>query len=374
MIKVLNVTEEGRGGGALGRIRIIAKRLDPSIKTIVVYPRSARAYGKKLKSDGIKGIPVTLHPMTKSGLGAIWYILSFIPELIRLVLVIRRENPDLIHANGSWQIKGIIAGWLTRRKTIWHMNDSYQPLVVRRLFRLLSWMPTGYVYASQRTKIYYHRISQGISPKPSQLISAPVDTDRITNGDSKKRGSPYRFLTVGYINVHKGLEHLLDAAALLQEKEISFDVVGPVIDSQKTYMKELTAHLDTLGVTNVRFLGYKEINNDLLRSYSYYLCSSIREASPMAVWEAMAAGLPIVSTDVGDVSSIIKKYGCGAIAAELDGKSIAQSMVSLIAQDEESYNMMSRSARQTAVECFSTEEVSKKYLRFYTDLISDAAH
>ena len=39
---------------------------------------------------------------------------------------------------------------------------------------------------------------------------------------------------------------------------------------------------------------------------SIYICSSLNESSPMAVWEAMSSGLPIITTPCGDIKYLLK--------------------------------------------------------------------
>ncbi len=370
MYKVLNISEEGRGGGAIGRIRIIANELKGRINTIIVVPKGSEKYVQSLKQLGLNYREISLYPMTTDFKGAILYFIFFIPEVISLACLISKEKPDLVHCNGSWQVKGVIASKLVGVSSLWHMNDTYQWRFVEMLFKLLSWLPTGYIYASERTRNYYEKLSKKISNSPfSSVIVAPVDRETI-QPIIRSRQSPIKLLLIGYINVHKGIELLLNASAEFKDQEIEIDIVGPILSTRETYVNSLFLLQRELDVSNVSFLGYQKIDTELLSKYHYYICSSIREASPMAVWESLASGLPIISTDVGDVKEVIEKNSCGVISEKLNGESLAKAIRTLIGQTDEEYKEMSKNA-VIASDTFDKEQVAKAYLSFYKKVIGE---
>jgi len=81
MYKVLVITEEGRGGGALGRIRLIASELKEKIQTVVLAPKTADSYIQSLHAEGIETISTRVIPLSKNPLLLFKYLLSFIPEI-----------------------------------------------------------------------------------------------------------------------------------------------------------------------------------------------------------------------------------------------------------------------------------------------------
>lgn len=370
MYKVLNISEEGRGGGAIGRMRIIANALKDEIETIIVIPKGSKKYVESLEKLNLSYREISLHPMTTDLKGAVLYFLFFIPEVIALARFFSKEKPHVVHCNGSWQVKGIIAARLVGVPSLWHMNDTYQWSFVEYLFKALSWLPTGYIYASEKTKRYYLSLSKRIEKKIfSAVIVAPVDRSTI-KPIIRKRKCPLKFLLIGYINIHKGIELLLHAASQFKEEEIQIDVIGPILSTRKTYVDTLFLLQKELKVSNVSFLGYQNINTELLSKYHYYICSSIREASPMAVWESLASGLPIVSTDVGDVKSVVERYKCGVISKKLNGSSLAEAIKRIVSQTEDEYQEMSKQAVLASV-TFDKEEVAKDYFRFYKEVIGE---
>jgi len=254
-IKVLNITEEGRGGGAMYRIAMVANHSCEMIDSIVVVPRSASTYIQSLRQKKIPSRALRLHPLTKDIKGLLLYLFFFIPEIITLYQLIKREKPDVIHANGSWQYKGLISAKLAGVPSIWHMNDMWQPGIIKQMFKMLSWVPSAYVFASERTQQYYTSIAPKIADKVSDIIPAPVD---ITKFSFDRRGSEngkIHIANVGYINAHKGLETLIEVANAVGDL-FQFHIYGPVLDSQTIYYKSLTELQERHGVTNITWHGF----------------------------------------------------------------------------------------------------------------------
>ena len=89
--------------------------------------------------------------------------------------------------------------------------------------------------------------------------------------------------------------------------------MGPVLDSQKEYMKTLNKMIENFSLSNVHFLGFRKEIPELLRDSNIYICSSNFESSPIAVWEAMVAGKFIITTNVGDTEFIIQNNDVGRV-------------------------------------------------------------
>lgn len=373
MIKVFVVTEEGRGGGPLKRMHLMAKALKGKVESVIVLPQSGSLFIKLLDQDEIPYRKLNLHPLTKSFKGAFKYVLFFIPEIFQLWRLFRKEQPDLIHINGSWQIKGLLAGKMAQRPVIWHMNDTYQPMLIRLLFRMFYRLPEGYIFASNRTKKYYEVIvKMPLDHKASAMIPAPVETGKIPF--IKRKGmNQKRLLTVGFINPHKGIEVLLEASHLIKSAPIKIDIAGPVLPSQKKYKNKLDQLISKFEISNVSFLGYQNINAAFLEKYDFYLCTSLREASPMAVWEAMASGLPVISTPVGDLPLLLEKFNFGMCSESYTGADLSKAIEQLISINAIDYTKMSQTARRVALEIFSVDKVANHYIRYYSNILSEPA-
>lgn len=372
MIKVFCVTEEGRGGGALKRMRLMSTALREEVAVTIVTPKTGKKYLEKLTLDEVSFIPLSLHPMTRQPLQALVYLITFIPEVLSLYFLIRKHKPDLIHCNGAWQIKGVMAAKMSGTKSIWHMNDMYQPKLVLWLFRKLSGLPDAYIYASNRTKKYYKLHQGSFSQIKKAVIPAPVDTYNLEPLKGVSKIGPPRCVTLGYINRNKGIELLIETAALYKDHDIIFDIAGGVLVSQEGYKKELDAKIRSLGVEKkINFLGHCDIDAQFFANYTFYLCTSRYESSPMALLEAMSCGLPVVSTDVGDVALLLEQYNFGYVCKEHLAKALKEEVDKMLQIEDGDRKSMGQKAREAALSIFSIENLSKDYIRFYSSVICE---
>ncbi|MDX6513079.1 MAG: glycogen synthase [Gaiellaceae bacterium] len=127
-----------------------------------------------------------------------------------------------------------------------------------------------------------------------------------------------RLLTVGLLDTgRKGVDLLLEAAALLRDRGASFalDIVGE--GGLRPDYERLARDLE-LG-DRVAFLGYrpKAAIADLMRRSDLFVLGSRYENNPCVVIEAMATGLPVVAPAVGGVPELIEP-SAGELAPPLD--------------------------------------------------------
>ena len=107
----------------------------------------------------------------------------------------------------------------------------------------------------------------------------------------------------------KGLPDLITAAQIVikQLPAVMFVVIGD--GEQRRRLESLISqyNLDK----NFRLVGYKKNAKQYLLAFDLYACSSVKEGLPFSLLEAMQAGLPIVSTNVGGIPEMIqdKKNG-----------------------------------------------------------------
>ena len=112
----------------------------------------------------------------------------------------------------------------------------------------------------------------------------------------------------------KGHKYLLDSIKRLTElSAVPFTLVlggdGPLLEPAKEHAKEL-------GLTEeqVKFMGFRKDIKNLYKGADIYINSSQHEALSYAIIEAMAAGLPVIATDMGGNSDIVNpEAGCGLL-------------------------------------------------------------
>ena len=378
MLKVVNIIEDGRLAGPQIRIAEVARELCRfAIETTVVFPKyESDLFKHKLDELSIKNKPCRLHHLTKDKKHLLKYILFFFYELISLYRFFKKEDFDIIHCSGgAWQCKGVIAGKLAGAKTLWHLNDTQMPALIRFLFRPLALIfADGFIVAGQRVKRYYLDLFKR-RQKTIFEIQAPVNTEVFDPSEVKpdpaiENQPGIKIVTIGNLNSTKGLEYFIQMASILSNthENLIFFIVGPAYASQKKYVANLHQLRNTLNLTNLIFYGPCHNVASVLKAANIYVCSSIAEASPLAVWEAMSMEKAIVSSAVGDVPRFLKDNKNGFIVPIKDPRALME-RVGILIKDPDLRIKFGKKARQTAIRCLNIKIIVEKHMEAYHQII-----
>ena len=149
----------------------------------------------------------------------------------------------------------------------------------------------------------------GVDPEKIVTITNSIDgSDLVKMRIDRKRTE---IVWVGRVEREDKNPYLfVDIAKHFQEKGIraDFGVYG-----RGSELAQLKRYCKDRGIANVAFHGFAADRREVYRRAKLLLLTSDREAFPLVVLEALAAGVPIVSTEVGDVSNILSNGG-GLIA------------------------------------------------------------
>ena len=174
-------------------------------------------------------------------------------------------------------------------------------------------------------------------------------------------------MTVGRLDEIKGFRHLVDACQLLASRSVPFQChvigEGPLRD-------ELQGRIDAAGLTGrVTLLGARkqeEVRGFLGRASMFVLPSVVtsrgdRDGIPVALMEAMAVGLPVVSTRVSGIPELVDHGRSGLLAEPGDASGLAHCVEQLIA-DPAAAREMAIAARRTVEREFDIATEAGKLL------------
>src|SRR5262249_1496011 len=123
-----------------------------------------------------------------------------------------------------------------------------------------------------------------------------------------------------------------------------------------------------LGLTaRVRFLGLRTDVARLLPAADVFLLTSISEGIPLTLIEAMAARLPIVSTNVGGVSEVVEDGVTGLLAPSGDADELSRQVLRLIAEPALRRELGER-GRARAETHFSERQMLVAYAELYEEM------
>jgi glycosyltransferase involved in cell wall biosynthesis len=131
----------------------------------------------------------------------------------------------------------------------------------------------------------------------------------------------------------------------------------------------LAALIDSLGLTHrCRLLGARHDVARINAALDVATSSSLSEAFPLALGEAMSCGIPCVATDVGDSALIVGP--AGRIVPTANPEALAQAWETLLALPPTERTTLSRLARIRILEHFDIENVTRRYERLYETQVS----
>ena len=370
-INVLKIIEEGRvGGPQMDILRTTPILIREGIKVSVVIPDKGSRKFQILLSNA--SIPVYLASLTRPGknfLQIFRYVLNLIPEIFQLAKLIRQVNPEVIHVGGgSWQVKGVISGWMCRKKVIWHLNDTSTPKLVRAVFSLLRQIPDGFICAGVQVQHYYLPDS---SDKMVEVIHSTVDCEEFkpTEQSYDLSDKTPMIVTVGNIGPVKGIEVFLQAINKTKAcVDVTARVVGEQLDSQRNYTSGLRKFIQEHELKEYIVFGWTDDVVSELQSADIYVCTSWFEASPTAVWEAMAVGLPVVSTDVGDVKDFVVNGVSGYVVPVGDSNAVAERIIYLLNNPKHA-KKIGEKAREIVLEHMDVSHIAKQHLQLYRKVV-----
>ena len=250
----------------------------------------------------------------------------------------------VIHAHG-----GNVQTWLT---TPW-----------RRTLMRLAMLPAQRVVAvwtagldTLRTVLPEDRVA---------LIGNGVPVEKFV--ESPRTNEPPRILFVGLLTPRKGVVDLVTASRRLHELGVvhELDLLGGTPDEGPGAEAEVRAALDG----TPRLLGTRP-PDEMPAAYAaadVFCLPSWWEAMPLSVLEAMASGLPVVATDVGDVRQLVVDGETGYVVPARDPEQLAAALEKLMT-DPELRRRMGAAGRARAVELYSSSVMARQVSALYAEL------
>jgi glycosyltransferase involved in cell wall biosynthesis len=372
-MKVANVIEEARVAGPQLRILAVAEALrNRDIETTVIHPVHDQAdFVGRLESAKIDHVAVSMQSLHSNTKAVVKYLAYFPCDIFRLWRLFRRNDFDVVHCSGGfWQVKGLIAAKLAGREVIWHLNDTVMPSRLRPLFLVAARIfADRLIFAGRRVRNHY--LAGALTNVPTFEIQAPVDcakfrSELVQADPVLSTYSGIKVVTVSNLNPWKGIQYFLQMALALKKDldPISFHVVGPLLESQSAYISELRSFIERNNLRDVHFHGASNNIPGILKAADIYVCSSVAEASPTSVWEAMAMEKAIVSTDVGDIARFVENGCSGFIVPPKDPVALATA-VRRLATDSDLRKRFGQAARKTAMACLDVKICLREHEHAY---------
>ena len=251
--------------------------------------------------------------------------------VVKLFRALDKFGPDVVHTHQYACVYAAL--WpVARQKPFVHTFHTLPEVenrrpVRRRLTKYLvakkKMIPVAISKGNQQMVAEFYQIPANGVP----VVPNPVDVKRFAAGN-RAENSIFRFITAGRFSPVKNQQMMYHAFAAFLAKGYDARLVMLGKGEEENNLKALANELGISG--KVDYAGYVANVEDYLAGADVFLLSSQYEAQPLSILEAMAAGLPVISTDVGGVRDIVTDNGI--LVPSNDAEAMAQAMERLYAE------------------------------------------
>ena len=363
------------GGGAgqahLAILRQYAGKSDLQVDVLASAPKPGFAVQKLSENVTLYTVGVhkkNLHYWRK--IEVIEWVARATPPYRRLL---RGNRYDLVHA-----FFGLPTGWLCYRTAnrlpyIISLRGSDVPGGHARLqleYKLLGpllkriWQKAAALVAcSDGLK---NRSLRFLPSANIDIIPNGIDLDKFHPVADKELSGELKLLTVGRLSVTKRFEMLVEAVEILnkQGKNVRLTISGGggLLDELKNLVEQKKLN----GIINLTGRIETDKMPDVYGAHDMFVSASMQEGMSNAMLEAMASGLPIITTKCEGVEELISDNG--VVVGTDSAESVAEAVIRL-ADNRQQYKMMCAAARSRA-ENFGWDRVAQGYIKLYQRVLN----
>lgn len=270
---------------------------------------------------------------------------------------------DLLHVLGRFKNPCLVTyhSDIVRQKGLDFFYSPLKHMFLSSMGRIVA-TSENYVQSSPVLKRYKDKVSAiplGLDPR----TYPEVDEQNVRTWKSRL-GRDF-FLFVGVMRYYKGLDILLDAAKTTNERFVLAGT-GP-------REEELHAKADSLGLSNVHFLGHvRDEDKVALLSLcrGFVFPSHLRsEAFGVSLLEGAMFAKPLISAEIGTGTSFINKDGVTGIVVRKNDSQALIRAIETLAHNPALAQEMGDNSRKRYEQLFTAHTQAKQYMRLYNDML-----
>jgi|GEM_PF-355760 colanic acid/amylovoran biosynthesis glycosyltransferase len=216
-------------------------------------------------------------------------------------------------------------------------------------------------------------LSYKVAPKKIRVIYSGVQQQGIPQKNKPHPiiARPLQILSIGRFHWKKGYHYALDALYLLAQKNISFHYT--IIAGGNN--EELLFHINDLGlqeyVTILPALPHVEVFKKLAEA-DVFLLPSVEEGIANVVLEAMAVGVPVISSDFGGIKEVIRHGENGYLFQNRNVRDLATQVEYFLQQSPETLEKLVMNARATVAKQHNLSQLGENMMVLYKEILQTA--
>ena len=266
---------------------------------------------------------------------------------------------------------GCVTKAMTDAKLIWSRRDMGILRSRKHMFayRLLAGLPDRVFAVSEGVRQYCIQHDR-IRPEHVQTIFNGIDLSKWQCASrERKEQKPRIVAAVGNIRHVKGHDLLVQAARVVTARfpDVHFSIAGSVLEAE--YMEGLQRMVSEYGISDrFQFCGAVSDIRAHLDDASVFVLPSRSEGFSNALVEAMAAGLPVVATDVGGNAEAVENGASGLIVPSEDVSALIEA-ITIILENPSRAQAMGEAGREIAAQKFSMEAMVSQTAAAYREVL-----
>jgi glycosyltransferase involved in cell wall biosynthesis len=305
--------------------------------------------------------------------------------LYKLYKLIKKIKPNVVQ---TWMIHadligGIVARFAGIKNIIWGVHHTvllrgkvkYSTSLILKFNAFFSnFIPRKIIYCAEKSRI----IQESIGYKKSKgiVIHNGYDLNNFIQNDELRReflielSASENTFVIGHVGSYDPLKDqntLIEAFTILHKKHFNFTaaLVGKNLDKNNS---ELVSKIKKNGLCDsVHLLGIRNDIPTIMNGIDIFMLSSLSEAFPNVLNEAMACGTPCISTNAGDASLIVDNTGW--IVNSKEPKSLADAVIK--AANEKKLNNdkwihRQKECRQRIAKNFTLQKMVTRYIEVWS--------
>lgn len=306
--------------------------------------------------------------------------ISTIIATVKLLRLIYKTRPDIIYSR-HWQTKipSSIAGRITKTKTV--LVDVNNPLeeMYKKKSKIISYILRRCSYNLSKNVI---AVSKDLSSEVKKYYKLNFNVDTIYNcidldyikEKSSETVEHHWFndptpiiVSIGRLVPQKGFEYLIKAIKIVNNSmQVRLLLIGD--GNEKKSIINLSKEL--LIEDKVDLIGFKSNPYPYLKNADLFVLSSNFEGFGIVLIEAMAVGLPVISTDCEyGPKEIINDYQNGILVSKKSPEIIADKIIEILKNDELRSNLSKYAIERSKY--FSRDKMVKRYVEYFNALCVD---
>ncbi len=349
-------------------------------EVVVVYIEGTDEIVPRLEQQGIDCIRL----LPREKLAAHWWSDITPGSIVKMRRLLIDLKPDIVHMHvprpSLWTALGeLISG--SRSPLVYTEHNVQSALNIRGVFAQHVFIPrTRYVIAvseavrhSFQTK--WHRYAGRIKTIHNGITVDRLRANRTGEETRASLATPLAtsvVCNVANITDRKGQDVLMRAIAKLDQSLVDVRCwCAGGLTHQPSAVSALKRLIEDLRIADrVSLLGARSDVPDLLEACDVFVLSSRQEGLPITILEAMAAGKPVVATDVGGCAEVVRHGETGLIVPPEDPDALAGAIQTVLT-DSNLAHEMGKAGRERVEEHFTVDAMVDKHIEVYETVISE---